>query len=176
MWHHLLLGSTRDTHSNSQEVLLGYSDTGKEGCRVSVAWALHKCQEKLVDLAKKEGVRLTVMHGRGGYMNRGGGAPLWAAIRSLPPGTINGHLRMIEQVTQSDILWEIGYRVGRNGSSKVRNGGGGCISAGDQCQCYYSGDTASFFSASESKMEAVDGIAEFRVQEGVSVYCQQTKI
>lgn len=87
----------RDHHGDSQEVMLGYSDSGKDGGRLAASWALYKCQENLVKVCKDYGVKLTLFHGRGGSIGRGGG-PMWLAIQSQPPGSVDGSLRMTEQV------------------------------------------------------------------------------
>ncbi|GIL72820.1 hypothetical protein Vretimale_4503 [Volvox reticuliferus] len=83
-------------HNNHQEVMLGYSDSGKDAGRLAANWALYKCQEKVVEMAKAHGVRLTLFHGRGGTVGRGGG-PTHIAIQSQPPGSVNGSFRITEQ-------------------------------------------------------------------------------
>uniref|UniRef100_A0A7I4B735 phosphoenolpyruvate carboxylase n=1 Tax=Physcomitrium patens TaxID=3218 RepID=A0A7I4B735_PHYPA len=79
-----------------QEVMIGYSDSGKDAGRLSAAWAMYKAQEDLVKVAKQYGIRLTMFHGRGGTVGRGGG-PTHLAILSQPPDTINGSLRVTIQ-------------------------------------------------------------------------------
>lgn len=79
-----------------QEVMIGYSDSGKDAGHLTAAWALYQTQERLVAVARRSGVALTLFHGRGGSIGRGGG-PTHAAIRSQPPGSINGRLRVTEQ-------------------------------------------------------------------------------
>lgn len=86
----------RDVHNDHQEIMLGYSDSGKDAGRLAASWALYKCQEKLVEVSKKHGIRLTLFHGRGGSIGRGGG-PMNMAIQSQPPGSVGGSLRMTEQ-------------------------------------------------------------------------------
>lgn len=78
------------------EVMLGYSDSAKDAGRLAATWALYRCQEGLVDVAKSKGIQLTLFHGRGGSVGRGGG-PLALAIQSQPPGSIQGGLRVTEQ-------------------------------------------------------------------------------
>lgn len=92
-WYRKHLEETHDTH---QEVMLGYSDSGKDAGRLAAAWALYRCQEDLVDVCKKAGVKLTLFHGRGGTIGRGGG-PMLLAIQSQPPGSVQGSLRITEQ-------------------------------------------------------------------------------
>lgn len=79
-----------------QEVMIGYSDSGKDAGWLSAAWALYKAQEELVKVSKQYGVKLTMFHGRGGTVGRGGG-PSRLAILSQPPETINGSLRVTVQ-------------------------------------------------------------------------------
>jgi len=83
-------------HAAHQEIMLGYSDSGKDAGRLAAAWALYVCQEKLVDVCKKHDVALTLFHGRGGSIGRGGG-PMHLAIQSQPPGSVHGSLRVTEQ-------------------------------------------------------------------------------
>jgi phosphoenolpyruvate carboxylase len=79
-----------------QECMIGYSDSGKDAGRMAAAWGLYEVQEQLTEVAKKHGVRLTLFHGRGGTVGRGGG-PTHLAILSQPPGTIGGRLRVTIQ-------------------------------------------------------------------------------
>lgn len=79
-----------------QEVMLGYSDSAKDGGRLAANWALYRAQESLVDLCRDAGVELTLFHGRGGSISRGGG-PTYVAMQSQPPGSIQGRLRVTEQ-------------------------------------------------------------------------------
>jgi phosphoenolpyruvate carboxylase len=81
---------------SEQEVMIGYSDSAKTGGRFSSAWSLYQAQERMSDVAERQGVALTFFHGRGGTVGRGGG-PTWLAIQSQPPGTIGGRLRVTEQ-------------------------------------------------------------------------------
>ncbi len=79
-----------------QEVMIGYSDSGKDAGHLTAAWALYQTQEKLVACCRRNGVKLTLFHGRGGAIGRGGG-PTHAAILSQPPGSVNGSIRVTEQ-------------------------------------------------------------------------------
>ena len=79
-----------------QEIMIGYSDSAKDAGQLSAAWGLYRAQEQLVELAEKHNIKLTLFHGRGGTVARGGG-PAHAAIRSQPPGSVNGSLRVTEQ-------------------------------------------------------------------------------
>lgn len=78
------------------EIMLGYSDSAKDAGRLAASWALYTAQERLVDVCAKYGVKLNLFHGRGGTVGRGGG-PMSLAIRSQPPGSIDGGLRVTEQ-------------------------------------------------------------------------------
>ncbi|KAG0491091.1 hypothetical protein HPP92_007954 [Vanilla planifolia] len=86
----------RNRIDGKQEVMIGYSDSGKDAGRLSAAWQLYKAQEDLIKVAKKYGVKLTMFHGRGGTVGRGGG-PTHLAILSQPPDTIHGSLRVTVQ-------------------------------------------------------------------------------
>ncbi|CAI0449095.1 unnamed protein product [Linum tenue] len=82
--------------NGKQEVMIGYSDSGKDAGRLSAAWQMYKAQEELVKVSKQYGVKLTMFHGRGGTVGRGGG-PTHLAILSQPPDTIHGSLRVTVQ-------------------------------------------------------------------------------
>ena len=82
--------------NGKQEVMIGYSDSAKDAGILSAAWGLYQAQEKLVDVFEKQGIKLTLFHGRGGTVARGGG-PTYEAILSQPPGSVNGSIRITEQ-------------------------------------------------------------------------------
>lgn len=86
----------RNRIDGKQEVMIGYSDSGKDAGRFSAAWQLYKAQEELINVAQKFSVKLTMFHGRGGTVGRGGG-PTHLAILSQPPETIHGSLRVTVQ-------------------------------------------------------------------------------
>ncbi|RMJ05539.1 Phosphoenolpyruvate carboxylase [Marinobacter litoralis] len=79
-----------------QEVMIGYSDSSKDAGQMMAAWAQYQAQEKLTEVANQYGVHLTLFHGRGGTVGRGGG-PANRAILSQPPGSVNGSFRITEQ-------------------------------------------------------------------------------
>jgi len=81
---------------NKQEIMIGYSDSSKDAGKFAASWAQYCTQEKLQELSNKYKVDLTLFHGRGGSVGRGGG-PIYEALLSQPPGTVNGRTRVTEQ-------------------------------------------------------------------------------
>ena len=86
----------RERCGGRQEVMIGYSDSAKDGGRLAANWELYTAQESLVSVCRARGVELTLFHGRGGSVGRGGG-PTYLAIQSQPPGSVVGRLRVTEQ-------------------------------------------------------------------------------
>ena len=82
--------------NGKQEVMIGYSDSAKDAGVFAAAWAQYSAQEALVAICQQAKVQLTLFHGRGGTIGRGGG-PAHAAILSQPPGSLAGGLRVTEQ-------------------------------------------------------------------------------
>ena len=78
------------------EVMIGYSDSAKDAGFMSANWAQYRAQEELTTIAQQHGVQLTLFHGRGGSISRGG-APTQQALFSQPPGSISGTIRVTEQ-------------------------------------------------------------------------------
>ena len=81
---------------NNQEVMIGYSDSSKDAGKICASWHQYKAQEEIVKLARKFGVNVTFFHGRGGSPGRGGG-PIQATLRSQPPNSVNGKIRITDQ-------------------------------------------------------------------------------
>ncbi|BDM66121.1 phosphoenolpyruvate carboxylase [Shewanella sp. NFH-SH190041] len=79
-----------------QEVMIGYSDSAKDAGVMAAAWAQYQAQEQLVAVCQDAQVKLTLFHGRGGTVGRGGG-PAHQAILSQPPGSVDGRIRVTEQ-------------------------------------------------------------------------------
>ena len=85
-----------ESRGNRQEVMLGYSDSNKESGFLSAVWMLYRAQSRLAEVARRNGIELTLFHGRGGAIGRGGG-PTNRAILAQAPGSIDGRFKMTEQ-------------------------------------------------------------------------------
>ncbi len=86
-----------EARGRRQEVMIGYSDSGKDAGMIASSWALYRAQESLAELFREARVELRLFHGRGGSVGRGGGSPVYRAIAALPPGTTNGRIKITEQ-------------------------------------------------------------------------------
>ena len=82
--------------NNNQEVMIGYSDSSKDAGKICASWHQYKAQEEIVKLSKKFNINVTFFHGRGGSPGRGGG-PIQATLRSQPPNSVKGKIRITDQ-------------------------------------------------------------------------------
>ena len=81
---------------NNQEVMIGYSDSSKDAGKICASWHQYKAQEEIIKLGKKFNISVSFFHGRGGSAGRGGG-PIQATLRSQPPNSVNGKIRITDQ-------------------------------------------------------------------------------
>ena len=86
----------RNLIKNKQEVMIGYSDSSKDAGKLCASWHQYKAQEEIIKLAKKYKIQVVFFHGRGGSAGRGGG-PIQATLRSQPPSSVNGKIRITDQ-------------------------------------------------------------------------------
>ena len=85
-----------ETCHGQQQIMLGYSDSSKDGGILTSSWELYQVQRRLTDLGTRSSIGITIFHGRGGAVGRGGG-PIYEAILGQPPGSVNGRIRITEQ-------------------------------------------------------------------------------
>jgi len=96
MWTDNRYSMLLDAHGRSQEVMLGYSDSNKDGGMLTSTWELYKTQDALHQVARDCGIDLRFIHGRGGTVGRGGG-PTYSAIVAQPRNAFSGRIRITEQ-------------------------------------------------------------------------------
>jgi phosphoenolpyruvate carboxylase len=96
LWSHPRYCTWLERRGRLQEVMLGYSDSNKDGGYLTSNWALYTCQQGLVEMAERHDVKLRLFHGRGGTVGRGGGSS-YHAIMAQPCGSVEVGLRMTEQ-------------------------------------------------------------------------------
>ena len=103
---------------DAQTVMVGYSDSNKDGGYLAANWELSLAQERIADVCRLAGVRLTLFHGRGGTASRGGGST-YAAIKGGPSGTLDGRIRITEQGEQIAFKFALPQIAVRNLDSLV---------------------------------------------------------
>jgi len=86
----------RNLIKHNQEIMIGYSDSSKDAGKLCASWHQYKLQEEILALSKKFKINVSFFHGRGGSAGRGGG-PIQATLRSQPPGSVNGKIRITDQ-------------------------------------------------------------------------------
>ena len=86
-----------EARGRRQEVMIGYSDSSKDAGMIASSWALYRAQEALQEVFDEARIELTLFHGRGGSVGRGGGSPVYRALAALPPGTTRGRIKITEQ-------------------------------------------------------------------------------
>jgi len=96
LWNNPEYRPLLDSWGRWQEVMLGYSDSNKDGGMLTSTWELYKAHRELHAASQESGVKLRLFHGRGGTVGRGGG-PTHAAILAQPPGSFSGQIRITEQ-------------------------------------------------------------------------------
>jgi phosphoenolpyruvate carboxylase len=107
-----------DARGDGQTVMVGYSDSNKDGGYLAANWELSLAQEKIADVCRLAGVRLTLFHGRGGTASRGGGST-YSAIKGGPSGTLDGRIRITEQGEQIAFKFALPQIAVRNLDSLV---------------------------------------------------------
>ena len=88
--------SLLEASGNMQEIMLGYSDSCKDGGILASSWMLYQAQKRITAVAAQRGIQMRIFHGRGGTVGRGGG-PTHEAILAQPPGTVHGQIKFTEQ-------------------------------------------------------------------------------
>ena len=95
-FNHPIYRAHLETCQNQQQIMLGYSDSSKDGGILTSSWELYQVQRRLTDLGARSSIDITIFHGRGGAIGRGGG-PIYEAILGQPSGSVNGRIRITEQ-------------------------------------------------------------------------------
>ncbi|MEO6654101.1 MAG: phosphoenolpyruvate carboxylase [Ilumatobacteraceae bacterium] len=156
MLRHERYGQIVASRNRWQEVMIGYSDSNKDGGYVTSQWELYRAQRALVAAAEQCDVRLRLFHGRGGTVGRGGG-PAYQAILAQPPGSVHGELRITEQGEMVAAKYAQHASARRNLETLLSATlEASCLDADD-----LGGDTERFTTA----MEQLSGIAYERYRE-----------
>ncbi|MGP4041498.1 phosphoenolpyruvate carboxylase [Gracilibacillus sp. D59] len=113
-----------EARGDLQEVMLGYSDSSKDGGNITANWELYKAQQEIHDIASSYGVKLKYFHGRGGSLGRGGG-PLYSSLLSQPAVTLGDGVKITEQgevLSSRYLLEDIAYRSLEQATSTLLTG------------------------------------------------------
>ena len=151
-----------------QEVMLGYSDSAKDAGILAASWGLYRAQESLAAIAREHGVALTLFHGRGGTVGRGGGSPVFRALRALPPGSVDGRIKITEQgevISQKYGLTPIAER-----SLEVMVAGALSATFHDYQHSLAAGDDARFRATMDRLSELSLGAYRHRVYESSALF------
>lgn len=144
-----------EARGNLQEVMLGYSDSSKDGGNITANWELYKAQEKIHAIASKYGVKLKYFHGRGGSLGRGGG-PLYSSLLSQPPVTLGDGVKITEQgevLSSRYLIEEIAYRSLEQATSTLMTGILGLETEKDDME------------PTKEEIEAMNAISEYALEK-----------
>ena len=144
-------GAQLQARGMRQEVMIGYSDSAKDAGVLPAAWALYRAQERLVETCNAHGVALTLFHGRGGTVGRGGGSPVYRALTALPPGSLDGAVKITEQ--GEVISQKFGLLAIANRSLEVMIAGSLMAGFSDWRQTLAPGEEATFVSTMDRLSE-----------------------
>ncbi|WP_246050103.1 phosphoenolpyruvate carboxylase [Aquibacillus sediminis] len=124
------------SRNDLQEIMLGYSDSSKDGGTLTANWELYKAQQEIHDIASRYGIKLKYFHGRGGSLGRGGG-PLYSSLLSQPPVTLGDGVKITEQgevLSSRYLLSDIAYRSLEQATTTLMKGIVGIDKEDDQKQ------------------------------------------
>lgn len=138
-----------DLRGGVQEIMIGYSDSNKDAGIVMSSFALYRAQQKLVEVGRRNDLRLKIFHGRGGSIGRGGG-PSQRAIESLPSGSIDGRFKLTEQ---GEVLgWK--YLLSEIAERNVEITASGVLRASLDAPADYSEFEEAFAEVAQTSLEA----------------------
>ncbi|TRY51698.1 Phosphoenolpyruvate carboxylase [Cryptosporidium tyzzeri] len=149
------------------EVMIGYSDSSKDGGRLTSGWQLYNAQERLSNIARRFGVEMVFFHGRGGSIGRGGG-PQHLAILSQPPNTITSLMRITvqgEAITQSFGLSEIAFKTWEIYCSAILESRMTALDIPNNNQCEPNGNLGYGTKVKESWRELLDQMSDISMKE-----------
>jgi phosphoenolpyruvate carboxylase len=138
-----------DLRGGVQEIMIGYSDSNKDAGILSSSFALYRAQQELVEVGRRNDLRLKIFHGRGGSIGRGGG-PSQRAIESLPRGSIDGRFKLTEQ---GEVLgWK--YLLGEIAERNLETTASGVLRASLEEAVDYSAFEEAFAEVAKTSLEA----------------------